>query len=123
MKIFLQLARQSSQPDPYAILKVGNSTKQTQIIMRSPDPVWEEGFVFLVRNPNLDILHLRIVDKKTGHDIGSIDFGVKNLLNKERMEVNKEPFRLQKAGTDSKIIWSLKLKVFIRYFVSYDYFY
>ncbi|XP_045469924.1 extended synaptotagmin-3 [Harmonia axyridis] len=107
----LPLARQSSQPDPYAVLRLGDSTKQTQIIMRNPDPVWEEGFIFRVQNPNIDILHLRIVDKKTGHDIGSFEFGVKSLLNKEKMELNREPFRLQRSGTDSRILWSLKLKI------------
>ncbi|XP_044750795.1 extended synaptotagmin-2 [Coccinella septempunctata] len=107
----LPLARQSSQPDPYAVLRLGNSTKQTQIIMRNPEPVWEEGFVFRVQNPNNDILHLRIVDKKTGHDIGSLEYSIKNLLNKDSMAVNKEPFRLQKSGTDSRIIWSLSLKI------------
>ncbi|KAK9888894.1 hypothetical protein WA026_001115 [Henosepilachna vigintioctopunctata] len=107
----LPLARQSSQPDPYAVLKLGNTTKQTQIILRNPDPVWEEGFTFLVQNPNIDIFHLRIVDKKTSHDIGDLEYPIKNLLNKENMEINKEPFRLHKAGSDSKIIWSLHLKI------------
>ncbi|KAL3281901.1 hypothetical protein HHI36_005106 [Cryptolaemus montrouzieri] len=107
----LPLARQSSQPDPYAVLRLGNSTKQTQIIMRTPDPVWEEGFTFLVQNPNTDVLHLRIVDKKTGHDIGDLEYTLKNILSKENMEIHKEPFRLYKAGSDSKIIWSLHLKV------------
>lgn len=108
----LPLARHSSQPDPYAIITLGNITHQTQIIMRSPDPVWEEGFLFLVTDPSNDTLHVKIMDKKTGHDIGQLDYPLKNLLLKEALEINKQPFKLNKSGPDSKLVWSLHLKIF-----------
>lgn len=107
----LPQARASTKPDPYAVLKVGNTTQETNVLMRTIHPVWEQGFTFLVANPESDTLYLTIIDKKTTNDLGQITFNISKLSKKTRMEIHKEPFSLLKSGPESKIIWSMHLRV------------
>lgn len=107
----LPQARQSSKPDPYALLKVGNTSHQTNTLMRTIHPVWEQGFSFLVSNPENQSLYLTITDQKTGSDIGHIAYKINNLANKPNLEISKEPFSLQKSGPESKVIWSMALHI------------
>ncbi|KAJ8965164.1 hypothetical protein NQ314_004307 [Rhamnusium bicolor] len=107
----LPQARMSTKPDPYAVLKVGNKTQQTNVLMRTIHPVWEQGFTFLVTNPENDSLFLSIMDHKTSTEIGQLIYKIKNICNKTNLEVSKEPFSLLKAGPDSKITWSMHLRI------------
>merc|ERR1719259_1270960 len=38
-------------PDPLVRIRVGNTSKDSSVRQRTNDPVFEEGFVFLVRSP------------------------------------------------------------------------
>ncbi|XP_074032959.1 extended synaptotagmin-like protein 2 [Leptinotarsa decemlineata] len=110
----LPQARMSTKPDPYAILTVGNHSKQTKVLMRTIHPVWEEGFTFLLPNPENDTLLLSVMDQKTGTEIGHLNFKIKSLSDKTNLEMYKEPFSLLRAGPESKVVWSLCLRIFKR---------
>lgn len=110
----LPQARQQSQPDPYMILSVGKKTEQTSIQMRTDAPVWEQGFTFLVGNPDNDTLQLKVVDQKTGNTLGSLIFILSTLMEKKNLELMSQPFQLQKSGPETKIIMSLSLRILKR---------
>ncbi|XP_055637843.1 extended synaptotagmin-2 isoform X2 [Toxorhynchites rutilus septentrionalis] len=110
----LPQARQQSQPDPYLILSVGKKTEQTTVQMRTDAPVWEQGFSFLVGNPDNDTLQLKVVDQKTGSTIGSLIYILSALMEKQKLELMSQPFTLQKSGPDTKIIMSLSLRILRR---------
>ncbi|XP_036331551.1 extended synaptotagmin-2-B [Rhagoletis pomonella] len=107
----LKQARTSSKPDPYLIAMVGKHKEQTAMIMRDDSPVWEQGFTFLVGNPENESLQIRVVDQKTGNDIGQYTYPVNLLLPKKNMELMSQPFQLQKSGPESKLIMSLSLRI------------
>uniref|UniRef100_A0A034VD48 Extended synaptotagmin-2 n=2 Tax=Bactrocera dorsalis TaxID=27457 RepID=A0A034VD48_BACDO len=107
----LKQARTSSKPDPYLIAMVGKHKEQTAMIMRDDSPVWEQGFTFLVSNPENESLQIRIVDQKTGNDIGQYTYPLNLLLPKKNMELVSQPFQLQKSGPESKLIMSLSLRI------------
>lgn len=107
----LPQARMQSKPDPYAILSVGKVTKQTAAFKRTDVPVWEQGFTFLVGNPENDTLLIRIVDQKTGKDLGQFTYILNILLTKSGLQVVSQPFQLQKSGPTSKVTMSLALKI------------
>ncbi|RZB39110.1 C2 domain containing protein [Asbolus verrucosus] len=94
----LPQARSSTKPDPYAVLKV----------------VWEQGFTFLVANPESDTLYLTIIDQKTTNELGQIAYNISKLSKKTKMEICKEPFSLLKSGPESKIVWSMHLRILKR---------
>lgn len=107
----LPQARVQSKPDPYAILSVGKVIKQTAAFKRTDVPVWEQGFTFLVGNPENDTLQIRIVDQKTGKDLGQFTYILNILLTKNGLQAVSQPFQLQKSGPTSKITMSLALKI------------
>ncbi|CAG9863137.1 unnamed protein product [Phyllotreta striolata] len=107
----LPKARMSTKPDPYAVLRVGNTTQQTETVMRTIHPVWEKGFSFMVTNPANDTLSLSVMDAKTNTEIGQLNFKIKTLADKHDMEMKKEPFSLLRSGPDSKVVWSMHLRI------------
>ncbi|KAH8341183.1 hypothetical protein KR074_008970, partial [Drosophila pseudoananassae] len=107
----LKQARSSSKPDPYLVCSVNKQKQQTAMIMRDDSPVWEQGFTFLVGNPDNESLNIKIYDQKTGNDIGQYTYTLSTLLKQFNMEVIQQPFQLQKSGPESKLYMSLSLRI------------
>ncbi|KAG5682384.1 hypothetical protein PVAND_011737 [Polypedilum vanderplanki] len=107
-------ARQASNPDPFLILQVGQKTEQTSVQMRTDSPVWEQGFTFLVSNPENDTLQLKLMDQKTTNEIGRFTYIIAHLMSANDMEIISQPFQLQKSGPESKIIMALSLRILKR---------
>lgn len=82
--------------------------------MRTNEPVWEQGFTFLVGNPDNDTLQMRIIDQKTEKEIGKLSYNLSQLLDKTNMDIVAEPFSLQNAGPESKLTLSLSLRILKR---------
>lgn len=104
-------ARPSKNPDPYTQLSVGKQQEVTTVQMRTSDPVWEQGFTFLVNNPDSDSLFIKVFDQKTTREIGYLEYKLRSLLDKPDLQVDSEPYRLTRSGPDSKINFSLKLRI------------
>ncbi|XP_016975696.2 extended synaptotagmin-2-B isoform X1 [Drosophila rhopaloa] len=107
----LKQARSSSKPDPYLVCSLNKQKQQTAMIMRDDSPVWEQGFTFLVSNPDNESLIIKIYDQKTGNDIGQYTYTLSTLLKQFNMEVIQQPFQLQKSGPESKLFMSLSLRI------------
>lgn len=90
---------------------MGKETQQTAVQMRTCDPVWEQGFTFLVANPESDTLYVTILDQKTGQELGALVYNLTALADKKSLEVTQQPFALAKSGPDSKVILSMHLRV------------
>lgn len=80
--------------------------------MRTDAPIWEQGFTFLVANPDNDTLQMRIVDQKTDKELGRLTYILGALLEKTNMEIVSQPFQLQKSGAESKLTITLALRIF-----------
>ena len=93
------------------VLSLGKKNEQTSAQMRTDAPVWEQGFSFLVANPDNDVLLLRVVDQKTEKELGRLVYNLSALLEKNNLEIVSQPFQLQKSGPESKILMSLSLRI------------
>lgn len=82
--------------------------------MRTDAPVWEQGYTFLVANPENDTLQLKVVDQKTQNEIGKLSFIIAHLMEKKNMEIVNQPFQLTKSGPESKIVMALSLRILKR---------
>lgn len=51
------------------------------------------------------------MDQKTGADLGYLSYNLRQLLEKEMMELDDQPLRLLKSGPESKVILSMRLRV------------
>ncbi|XP_017849136.1 extended synaptotagmin-2 isoform X4 [Drosophila busckii] len=107
----LKQARANSKPDPYLVCSVNKQKKQTAMILRDDSPVWEQGFTFLVTNPDNECLNIKIFDQKTGNDIGQYTYNLSALIKQFNMEIIQQPFQLQKSGPESKLYMSLSLRI------------
>lgn len=74
----------------------------------------EQGFTFLVSNPENDTLQLKLIDQKTTNVIGQFTYIIAHLMETKNMEIISQPFQLQKSGPESKIIMALSLRVLKR---------
>ncbi|EDV93593.1 GH18195 [Drosophila grimshawi] len=107
----LKQARANSKPDPYLVCSVNKQKKQTAMIFRDDSPVWEQGFTFLVSNPENECLNIKIYDQKTGNDIGQYTYTLSTLVKQFNMEIIQQPFQLQMSGPESKLYMSLSLRI------------
>ncbi|KAH8406683.1 hypothetical protein KR222_003005, partial [Zaprionus bogoriensis] len=107
----LKQARANSKPDPYLVCSVNKQKYQTAMILRDDSPVWEQGFTFLVTNPDNESMQIKIYDQKTGNDIGQYTYSLSTLLKQFNMETIQQPFQLQKSGPESKLYMSLSLRI------------
>ncbi|XP_015113681.1 extended synaptotagmin-1 isoform X2 [Diachasma alloeum] len=107
----LPCLRGSKQPDVYLEATVGSKTERTSTMLRSCDPIWEQGFSFLVANPETNNLNIRIVDEKTTSVVGVLVYNIANLMTKVNMEDMQQPYDLVNASPDSKLIMSTTLRI------------
>ncbi|XP_066603635.1 extended synaptotagmin-2 isoform X2 [Prorops nasuta] len=107
----LPCVRGNKQPDVYLEASVSGQTQRTTTILRSCDPVWEKGFTFLVSNPETGVLHIKLTDEKTGLIVGEMHFNITTLMEKKNLEIARQPYDLQKADRESRIVMSLSLSI------------
>ncbi|XP_073983469.1 extended synaptotagmin-like protein 2 isoform X2 [Rhodnius prolixus] len=100
-----------AQPDPMFQISVAKTTHQSNIQYRTDSPVYEQGFTFLVNNPEVDTLHLKFTDQKTGTELGKLAYNLSNLLDKENLELQDQPLQVKNAGPETKVIMSMRLRV------------
>ncbi|KAL0895629.1 hypothetical protein ABMA27_011718 [Loxostege sticticalis] len=104
-------ARAQSRPDPYLTVSVGKKTENTAVQMRTDSPVYEIGYSYLVQNPEIDMLDIKVLDQKTGSSLGQLVYPLSGLLREKDLTVIQQPFNLQKSGPESKIILSMQLRI------------
>jgi len=101
----------TSKPDPIVQLKITSKPEalETWPVKYSRNPVYEQGFVFLVNNPEVDELNIRVYDDKSKADLGLLRLGLINLLRRDGMEYFNQPFKLKRTGLESSITLHLQL--------------
>lgn len=107
----LPCIRGNKQPDVYLEASIGGKKERTSTIPRSCDPVWEQGYTFLVSNPETGVLHIKIIDEKTAMTVGEMNYNLSLLLGKNNLEVMQQPYDLQMAEADSKLVLSMSLNI------------
>ena len=86
-----------------------DDVQETRGVQFSRNPVYEEGFIFLVNNPELDHLNLRVYDERSKSTLGLLRLNLANLLEREGREYFNQPFKLKKTGCESSVTLHLQL--------------
>eukprot|EP01111_Echinosteliopsis_oligospora_P006041 TRINITY_DN1_c0_g2_i1.p1 TRINITY_DN1_c0_g2~~TRINITY_DN1_c0_g2_i1.p1 ORF type:complete len:243 (-),score=60.99 TRINITY_DN1_c0_g2_i1:115-843(-) len=94
-----------SQSDPYCVLSIAHkhqmslfsSTVKTTVINNNKNPVWNQQFTLNVKNPESEVLKIRMYDKDFGPDdfIGEIDIPLFSLPNGQ---IKDDWFQMSKWG-------------------------
>lgn len=102
-------AKHLIKPHPYFYLTLGEQKQKSRIKKHTIDPVWEQGFVFLVPKPEQDILQMTVMDKTTGHVLTQFSYKIVDLMDKANLEISKVEFDM--TDGESKVVLSLQLRV------------
>jgi len=105
-------ARTTSKPDPYVMANVGMRSEQTSVRMRTSDPVWAQTLTFLVCSPDSDDLVLKVMDQKTGCELGSKKITLVSLLGQRNMELS-HPLSLKNSGPETKLLVTIRLRMML----------
>merc|ERR1719376_130753 len=128
------LEQRGKMPSPLVEMNVGTDLVQSSWPQQHTlDPAFEQGFVFLVNNPNADDLHIKVIDSlvdsgnsndlqskvmdtlrdmksKRSSILGSLNIRMSDLLKRPGMEFARpQPFSFQ-DGSRGTITLSLALK-------------
>ncbi|XP_052803899.1 extended synaptotagmin-2-like isoform X2 [Mya arenaria] len=106
----LPRTKKMAEPSPYVTINVGQKTETSNIVNDSTEPRWEQGFRFLVHDPNFQTVDLKVFDKKSDKSLGELSFPLKNLLTAPDLEVDRF-FPLKKAEGNSEISVRFALRV------------
>ncbi|KAL4229104.1 Extended synaptotagmin-3 [Mactra antiquata] len=106
----LPRSKKMSEPSPYVVVNVGQKNEESKIVADSTEPRWEQGFRFLVNDPNFQTVDFKIMDSKTDKSLGELSYPLKNLLSAPDMEVDRF-FPLKKAVANSELSVRLSLRV------------
>ncbi|VVC33371.1 Hypothetical protein CINCED_3A007280 [Cinara cedri] len=112
--INLPNARAQSKPDPLVRVTVGQVTQMTVGKLRTERPVYEQGFTFLVNNPETDTIEFKVIDQKTSTQLGLYIYELSALMLAEKMQVDPQPYDLiidsKNQHHESKLVFCLQLK-------------
>ncbi|XP_014666106.1 PREDICTED: extended synaptotagmin-2-like [Priapulus caudatus] len=103
--------KSASEPSPVVMMTVAGSEKRESTVKYATNqPVWEERFVFLVHNPELQDLDVQVKDMKTSKPLGMLSINLNELLNAPEMEM-RQPYKLKESGQESTLTIWLRMRV------------
>ncbi|KAL1284260.1 Extended synaptotagmin-2 [Trichinella pseudospiralis] len=108
----LPSVRKSFEPSPFILLTFGNEQRKTSVKMKTNNPIFQQRFVFLVKNVHHDILKLEAKDKTSGRSLGEVVIPVRLLKDENNMELKQQIWHLALGPHLSPITMTLKLRAF-----------
>ncbi|KRZ16180.1 Dimethyladenosine transferase 1, mitochondrial [Trichinella zimbabwensis] len=106
----LPSVRKSFEPSPFILLTFGNEQRKTGVKMKTNNPIFQQRFVFLVKNVHHDILKLESKDKTSGRSLGEVAIPVRLLKEETNMELKQQIWHLALGPHLSPITMTLKLR-------------
>uniref|UniRef100_A0A8C5MIY3 Extended synaptotagmin 1 n=1 Tax=Leptobrachium leishanense TaxID=445787 RepID=A0A8C5MIY3_9ANUR len=114
--LYVYLERASDLPTPKgkpssasAELTVKKVTHKTKAAPKSISPVWDESFVFLIKNPASETFQLQVRDGSQ-NALGLFTMPIADLLNPDCLTLDKW-FNLSSSGPHSQILMRLQLRI------------
>ncbi|XP_027764171.1 extended synaptotagmin-1 [Empidonax traillii] len=107
----LPLRKGSKAPSAFASLAVGNVSFKTKTCAPSAEPVWDEGFSFLIKRPHEESLQLQ-VKEEGGQPLGSLSLPLPQLLASEGLALDGW-FPLAGGGPGTQILLRAQLGVLV----------
>ncbi|TFK02905.1 Extended synaptotagmin-1 [Platysternon megacephalum] len=107
----LPLRKGSKPPSPFVSLSVRNVSYKSKAATSTSEPVWDEGFSFLVKRPHVESLELQVKDEG-GQGLGSLSLPLTQLLAAETLTLDRW-FPLGRAGPGSQVLLRVQLGILV----------
>ncbi|XP_060068072.1 extended synaptotagmin-2-like isoform X3 [Ylistrum balloti] len=101
--------KQMAEPCAYCIVSVGQMKEESAVKMNTDSPIWEENYRYLVHDPNIQVIDVQVMDKKTGKSLGDMNLPLKSVLRAPDMTLDQY-FSLKNSGASSQIHMRLALR-------------
>ncbi|XP_047484097.1 extended synaptotagmin-2-like isoform X3 [Penaeus chinensis] len=109
--VWVDAAKNLGEPDTFVRVRLDDVKKKSTVRERTNNPVYREGFVFLVRNPWTQKLMLEVIGRKHERQLGKVEVDLNSVLNEPKLEVRGKEFELQ---GDAEETATLKLNIILR---------
>ncbi|XP_063808699.1 extended synaptotagmin-1 [Pseudophryne corroboree] len=96
-------------PIANAEITVRKTSYKTKITSKSSNPVWDESYVFLVKNPHIETLQLNVQDE-SNKSLGSLTLPLSDLLTAESLTLDGW-FPLSTSGVNSEVLMKLQMRI------------
>ncbi|XP_074709802.1 LOW QUALITY PROTEIN: extended synaptotagmin-1 [Strix uralensis] len=107
----LPLRKGSKPPTPFASLAVRDVSVRTKPCAPTAEPVWDEGFSFLIKRPHVESLELQVKDEG-GQPLGALSLPLPRLLACEGLALDSW-LPLAGGGPGSQILLRAQLGVLV----------
>uniref|UniRef100_A0A0K2UPA4 Extended synaptotagminlike protein 2a [Tribolium castaneum] n=1 Tax=Lepeophtheirus salmonis TaxID=72036 RepID=A0A0K2UPA4_LEPSM len=105
----------AKKPCPMVELTAGHETQNTWAQYNTTDPVYEQGFVFLVVNPEADDLKIRVINSEKSSKsevLGFVTIHLSDLLRRPNLEYRNMPFTLKaNCGGNATVLMTAQIRV------------
>ena len=98
-------------PSPKTILSLGQQVKESYVKEGTTEPCWEQGFRFMVTDPNHQNLNLEVVDTKTKKRMGESSIKLKEMLSSPDMIKDHQKFAIKSSDPESCFMLRLCLRI------------
>ncbi|CAH2224237.1 extended synaptotagmin-1 [Pelobates cultripes] len=105
----LPILKGKNPPAANAELTVKKVTYKTKSASKSTSPVWDESFVFLIRNPANETFQLQVRDD-SHNSLGSFNMPISDLLDADCLTFDRW-FNLTSPGQHSQVLMRLQLRI------------
>ncbi|KAM6112302.1 LOW QUALITY PROTEIN: extended synaptotagmin-1 [Phoenicopterus ruber ruber] len=107
----LPLRKGSKPPTAFASLAVRDVSVKTKTCAATTEPVWDEGFSFLIKRPHVESLELQ-VKEEGGQPLGALSLPLPQLLEAEGLALDGW-FPLAGGGPSSQVLLRAQLGVLV----------
>uniref|UniRef100_A0A8C8SLZ6 Extended synaptotagmin-1 n=1 Tax=Pelusios castaneus TaxID=367368 RepID=A0A8C8SLZ6_9SAUR len=108
----LPLRKGSKPPSPYVTLSVRDvSYKSKTTSTPTAEPIWDEGFSFLIKRPHVESLELQVKDEG-GQGLGSLSLPLTQVLEAEALTLDRW-FPLARADPRSQVLLRVQLGILV----------
>ncbi|QQP49966.1 Extended synaptotagminlike protein 2a [Caligus rogercresseyi] len=102
----ISTSAKAKKPSPMVELTAGQETQTTWSQYNTTSPVYEQGFVFLVVNPDADDLKIK------SENLGFVTIRLSDLLRRPKLEYKNMPFTLKGGrGSNATILMTAQIRV------------
>lgn len=89
---------------------MGKKQHESVVLEKTDSPVFEETFHFLVNNPLTDSLIIKMMDKKSNGELGSLKQSLDTLFSRPKMTMEKQNLTLN-VRDEARICLDMKIRV------------
>ncbi|XP_067385958.1 extended synaptotagmin-1 [Emydura macquarii macquarii] len=107
----LPLRKGSKPPSPYVSLSVRDVSYKSKTSPPTSEPIWDEGFSFLIKRPHVESLELKVKDEG-GQGLGSLSLPLTQLLEAEALTLDRW-FPLAGSSSGSQVLLRAQLGILV----------